>query len=1033
MADGLTLHDPTTLRPEQRAAVFEAAPDPVKVLNAQGIVLRANLAAQRVHGMPKDRLVGRSVLDFVAPEQRDNLRAGIAAAAAGRACVLDVSARAHDGSNVWWEAQLYPLDTMPLDATHCDAVVMSCRDITATRRRDADLSGQARILRAIAECAPVNETLDACCRLAEQALDGGHCCVLLHESQGGVLPSIAEDPDATQPAAPADPLSLPAVLIASLHDVQVDDGAGQGGSDVARFRLVVAPYDPLTPHQAAAPGDARLNGPSACWSLPLRAGGRIVGAFAAYVRATRPPSDTALAQIWHCANLAAMALGQVAARQALAESETRFRVAADIMPGFLWVADPAGNLTYVNRSYRERTGHTAEELIDGAWLQTIHPDDQAMCEQLWAGAIAEGADVEGRYRIRMTDGTYRWYLERGMPQRAPDGTITAWVGIAVDIEELIAGREAIQRYRTELEALVTERTAALSQTASELNAETSRREQAMEALAHKHKIDALGQLTAGVAHDFNNLLVAIMGGFQLIELRAQDPSIQQLTRNGLHASERAASLVRQLLSVARREPPRPEQIDLYEALPGMQDLLRHALTQRQTLTLDVPRETWPVFVDAAQLETALLNLAVNARDAMDDGGTLTISAANQPAAPVGTSAGAATGASAGTSTGTSSGAANGNDSGRKEDSIIITVADTGNGIPPQLLERVCDPFFTTKPRGEGTGLGLAMVKNFVTAAGGDIRLESTQGVGTRIMLRLPRALPVAAVPRVAPPPEPAAHRETVVLVVEDDEAVRPITCTFLRDAGFRVLEAASGAVALALLQVAGDIDILVTDLAMPSMDGLQLAQAVRAARPNLPAVLVTSHASGHDLSDEIVVRKPFTSTELTQAVALALGRQLEPPRRHDRLLTLMRSSIIREAYMTWQALRGDQALPRFGALTVAGRAWAESSFLIAVDRQAEPPRFRWVSVGRALMRYLPYPPNTPVEESSRTEALLGPLEQIYLGCLADQMPHFQAVEMPLDDGGSALAERLLMPVTSEVGGITHLLGIIALDDAPPPA
>jgi PAS domain S-box-containing protein len=694
-----------------------------------------------------------------------------------------------------------------------------------------------------------------------------------------------------------------------------------------------------------------------------------------------------------------MALGQVAARQALAESETRFRLAADIMPGFLWVADPAGNMTYINRSYRERTGYSAAQLIDGAWLQTIHPEDQAMCEQLWASAIAEGTDVEGRYRIRMTDGSYRWYLERGMPQRAPDGTITAWVGVAVDIEELIAGREAIQRYRAELEALVTERTEALSQTASELNAETSRREQAMEALAHKHKIDALGQLTAGVAHDFNNLLVAIMGGFQLIELRAQDASIQQLTRNGLHASERAASLVRQLLSVARREPPRPEQIDLSEALPGMQDLLRHALTQRQVVTLDVPRETWPVFVDAAQLETALLNLAVNARDAMPEGGTLSISAANRPA-----------------------------EGGGNQDSVLITVADTGSGISPQLLERVCDPFFTTKPRGEGTGLGLAMVKNFVTAAGGDIRLESTQGVGTRILLRLPRALPVATVPRAIPAPEIAAHRETAVLVVEDDEAVRPITCTFLRDAGYRVLEAASGAVALALLQVSGDIDILVTDLAMPAMDGLQLAQAVRAARPNLPAVLVTSHADSHDLSDQIVVRKPFTSADLTQAVALALGRHPEPPRRHDRLLTLMRSGVVREAYMTWQALRGDQALPRFGALTVAGRAWAESSFLVAVDRHFEPPRFRWVSVGRSLMRYLPYPPNTPVEESSRTEALLGPLEQIYQGCVADNMPHFQAVEVPNDDGGSAPGERLLMPVTSEAGGVTHLLGIIALED-----
>ncbi len=982
MADSYSLPDEDTLSPEQRAAVFEAAPDPVKVLNAQGEVLRANLAAQRVHGLSNDAMVGRSMLDFVAVEQRDDFRAAIAAAAGGRACVLDVSARAHDGSNVWWESHLYPLDT-----TRPGAVVMSCRDITAARRRDAELSGQADILRAIAEGAPLNDILDACCRLAEQALDSGHCCVLMHDAHGGA------------PAAAAS-LTLPSVVLAALYDLKLAHGGEAIGGEAARFRLVVAPYDPLAPYQAGRPGDARVQGLSACWSLPLRTDGAVVGAFAAYVRASRPPSDAALTQIWHCANLACLALDKFAARQALAESEARFRAAAEVLPGFLWVADPAGTLTYVNRFYREYTGHSEADLIDGAWLHTIHPDDRDACKKLWDEAIAQGAATEGRYRIRKTDGSYRWYIERGMPQRGADGSVVAWVGVAVDIDELITSREAIQRYRAELEELVHIRTQALSETASELHAETSRREQAMEALAHKHKIDALGQLTAGVAHDFNNLLVAIMGGFQLIDLRTQDPGVQQLTRNGLHASERAASLVRQLLSVARREPPRPEKVDLAHCLPEMHDLLRHALNPRQILTVEVAPDVWPVFVDAPQLETALLNLAVNARDAMPDGGSLTISASNRPA-----------------------------DAEQHADRVVISVSDTGAGIPHHLLERVCDPFFTTKPRGEGTGLGLPMVKNFALAAGGDIMLQSIEGRGTTISLLLPRApeTPAARQPQAAP--EAAARRDTTVLVVEDDEAVRPITCAFLRDAGYRVLEASSGPVALALMQVSGNIDILVTDLAMPSMDGLQRAQAVRAARPGLPTVLVTSHADNQDLSDEIVVRKPFTSGELNEAVGRALGRQPELPKRIDRLLTLMRSNLIREAYMTWQALRGEQALPRFGALTVAGRAWAEHAFLLAVDQQADPPQFRCVSVGRALWPYLSYAAGETIYESPRTEAVLGPLEQIYRGCMADGMPHFQAVDVPIDNGRSAPGERLLMPVTSEAGGVTHLLGIITFDGA----
>jgi PAS domain S-box-containing protein len=1002
LADNFSFDD-DTLTAEQRAEVFEAAPEPVKVLNADGEVLRANQAAQRALGASNSALAGRSVLDFVSPDHHDALRAAIAGAVAGRACVLEISLRRDDGAEIWWKAHLYPLDR-----TQRGPIVMSCRDISAIRRRDADLSGQAKILRAIAEGEPLSGILDQCCRLADQAVDGGRCCILLHDDQGVAVAG---------PPANGAPLALPSVLLASLHDVPIAEGPDAADTGTARFRVVVAPYDPLASPQAGQRADQPLQGLSTCWSLPLRAGGRVVGAFAAYIQAAKPPTDAALAQIWNYANLASLALGQLAARRALAESESRFRVAAEVVPGFLWVADPSGNLTYVNRVYRERTGHTAEELIAGAWLDTIHPHDRDDCASLWKTAMAAGVGVEGRYRIRMADGTYRWYLDRGMPQHGADGSITAWVGVAVDIEELIASREAIQRYRAELEEQISARTEALSVTASELHAETSRREQAMEALAHKHKIDALGQLTAGVAHDFNNVLSAIMGSFQLIEGRPHDAAVQQLIQNGLHASERGASLVRQLLSVARREPPRPETIDLAEALPTMRALLRHALNPRHVLSVEVADGVWPVFVDAPQLEIALLNLAVNARDAMGETGILTIGAANAPA-------GALPGEAAGFET-----------ARRETDYVAITVTDTGSGIPPQLLERVCDPFFTTKPRGEGTGLGLAMVKGFVTDAGGAIALESTPGVGTRITLRLPRAEmaaqppdePSVEAPRAMAPAHAHPRRETTALVVEDDDEVRPVTCAFLREAGYRVFEAASGPVALALLQVSGNVDVLVTDLAMPSMDGLQLVQAVHAARPGLPVVLVTSHADSHDLSAEIVVRKPFTSNDLTQAVERALSRVAEPPKRTDRLLSLMRSDITREAYLTWQALRGAVALPRFDALTVAGQAWADHAFMLAVDPEYDPPHFRWVSVGRALAAYLPHMAGETVSASSRSEALLGPLEQIYLGCTADFMPHFQAVEADLGDGRSAPGERLLMPVTSGGAGVTHLLGIITLE------
>ncbi len=999
MADAVTMHEDQTA-PDVRAAVFDAAPQPIKLINERGELLRANFAAQRVLGAPNTGLVGRSYFDFVPPEHHAALRDAVEAAATGLSCSLELQVRTADGGHVWWETSLYPLDT-----TRPGPVVVSCRDITETRRRDIGLRGQARILRLIAEAAPINDILDECCALAERLLDGSRCCVILHDDPGGVQP---HDPGGAQP--PASQLQaaapgLPAEFVAALHEVNLAEADGADGSAIANFRLVVSADVAIQPRRGAWQPPPRGQGLAACWSLPLRAGGVVVGAFAAYYRPPRPPSDEALERVWHCANLASMALVQHHARQALAESETRFRVAAEVVPGFLWVADPSGRTTYVNAFYQERTGLSAAALIEGAWLETIHPDDRDNCAEIWDNAIAQGTGVEGRYRIRMADGTYRWFLERGLPQRGPDGAITAWVGVAVDIDELIAGREVVHRYRSELEKLVAARTQALDEANNELHAEMSRREQAMAALSHQHKIEALGELTAGVAHDFNNLLAAIMGGFQLIESRTQDPGLLTLTRNGLHASERAASLVRQLLSVARREPPRAEWLDLSVALPGMQDLLRHALHGGVTLSVQVPRDIWPVFVDAPQLENALLNLVVNARDAMPNGGALTISAVNQPAPPP-DEAGAA-----------------------GADRVVITVADTGTGIPAHLLERVFEPFFTTKPRGEGTGLGLAMVKNFTTAASGEITVESTVGVGTRISLHLPRAASPVVAARPLPMVEPGRHGHPTALVVDDDEAVRVITCAFLREAGYRVLEAASGAVALALLQVSGPIDVLVTDLVMPSMDGLQLSHAVRAARPGLPAVLLTGYADEHDISDETVVRKPFTSTELTQAVAGALGRTVEGAPRADRLLTRMRSGLIREAYMTWQALRGDDALPRFGALTVAGRAWAENAFLLSVDRQSEPAQFRWISIGQSLARHFPYAPCEAVTESPLTEALLGQLDQIYLGCVADGMPHYQAVEIALGANTSVPGERLLMPVTSEAGGVTHLLGIVAFDEA----
>ncbi len=784
--------------------------------------MRANLAARRLLGGPKNNLAGRSIIDLISAASGAALRAALAAAAAGRACRIEMAIQAGEAAFRWLDARFKPLaEKQP------GLVVLACRDITEMRRRDIEMRGQADILLAIAEGAGLHDILESCCELAERLVDGAACSIILHDAQGAPPP----------PGAALDP---PAVLIAALHDLPLTGAHGPHQAQNARFRLVVAPHDAVSPLPMEDGAEFRAQetdapATSACWSLKLLVEQRVAGALSIRLRRPAPPSDAELTHVWHCANLASLALTRLQARNAVTEY-----AAADLVPGCVFVCDPGGRLTYVNRFYRERTGRSGHVLMY-ARLDTIHPDDREAFARDWAQAIANGTSLQGHYRVRMANGGYRWFLERGAPQRDAAGAIVAWVGVAMDVDELIASRDEIQHDRSELQDLVTERTRALSRTASELHAETSRREQAMEALAHKHKIDALGQLTAGVAHDFNNLLVAIMGGFQLIDAHAQNETVQQLTRNGMLAAERAASLVRQLLSVARREPPRPETVKLAETMPAMRDLLRHALNQRHTLLIAVPKDIWPVMVDPPQLETALLNLAVNSRDAMGERGTLTITAANAP---------------------------DGSLEGMRGDHVVITVADSGAGIPAHLLHRVAEPFFTTKPRGEGTGLGLAMVKSFAVAAGGDIAIESTAGEGTRVHLRLPRA-PAQAEPVTLP--GGAARPETCVLVVEGDDSVRAATGAVLRDAGYRVVEAGDGAVALAIMQVGGEIDAMVTDSRMKSMDGLRLLRAVRAVRPGMPAVMV-SGPSDETATSEVVVRKPFAGLDLTRAVARAMGK-----------------------------------------------------------------------------------------------------------------------------------------------------------------
>jgi light-regulated signal transduction histidine kinase (bacteriophytochrome) len=421
-------------------------------------------------------------------------------------------------------------------------------------------------------------------------------------------------------------------------------------------------------------------------------------------------------------------------------------------------------------------------------------------------------------------------------------------------QELERVNAQLARSNAELEARVSERTRALNEAAQELAAEMRRREQAQAGLLQTQKLEALGQLTGGVAHDMNNVLAAIGGSYELMRRRTTDPRMLTFIDHGLKATERATSLVRRLVAFARREDLSRVKVKLPDLLADLAAVLPHSVGPRIEVIVDAPGDTWPVLADLHALEVALINLAVNARDAMPDGGTLSITTVNLPA-----------------------GTRHHPDL-RPGDYVAISVRDTGTGMPPDVLSHATDPFFTTKEPGHGSGMGLPMVHGLLTQLGGALDIASAVGEGTTVDILLPRAVAGLAAHADAPARiDPSRHGRAVILLVEDDNEVRPVTAAFLRDLGYTVIEASSAEMARALAATLETIDLIVSDVVMPGADGPTMAAWLRTERPGLPVLFVTGHAwDARSLQGETVLRKPFSTSDFELAVLAKLGRHQNP-------------------------------------------------------------------------------------------------------------------------------------------------------------
>ncbi|MEO6927340.1 MAG: PAS domain-containing protein [Rhodanobacter sp.] len=532
-----------------------------------------------------------------------------------------------------------------------------------------------------------------------------------------------------------------------------------------------------------------------------------------------------------------------AVETALRKSEATFRSLAQAMPNQVWTATADGMIDWVNERTLEYWGPDADVLMGEGWARMVHPDDLDAAARHWAQAIHDQTDYQTEFRLRRSDGSYRWHLGRAMPVRDENGAIEHWIGTNTDIENQKRNEHELSRLNEHLESRVAERSAEL--------------EQANEALRQAQKMEAVGQLTGGIAHDFNNLLTGIIGGVDMLRARlaqGRHDDIDRYIDAVAGSAQRAATLTHRLLAFSRRQPLKPQVVDANALVQSLRELFDRTLGPLIKLHIIAAADLWPTLCDANQLESTLLNLVINARDAMHEGGLLGVETANYAITPQ--DAASEPGLVAG-------------------DYVRVGVTDNGEGMSAEIASKVYEPFFTTKPLGEGTGLGLSMAYGFAKQSHGHIRIESEPGSGTRVLLYLPRysgTLSVHTSATVQNPPTCMPSKTQTVLVVEDEPVIRELIVEVLQERGWRCLQAADGNAALTLVESHAEIDLLVTDVGLPGLNGRVLAERVRQKLPALRILFVTGYAensvfdmTGTDKHMEMLP-KPFGVDDLLRAV-----------------------------------------------------------------------------------------------------------------------------------------------------------------------
>lgn len=530
--------------------------------------------------------------------------------------------------------------------------------------------------------------------------------------------------------------------------------------------------------------------------------------------------------------------------------QAQMRVLLEHLPVGVAFVDTDHQTLVSNPAFRRftPTGAVPSQLPDGEerWIGYDHTGDRIKRDQFVTVRALRGETVEGsEFLFHPPQGDDVWTRVSGVPLKGPDGAVTGSIAVIVDIDAQKRAQLELAEAAQKLEREVQARTQDLQNALDRLQAEAAERERAENELRQSQKMEAVGQLTGGIAHDFNNMLTGVIGALDIMKRRLASGRLDDLDRFMDAAStsaQRAAGLTARLLAFSRRQSLDSKATDINALVQSLEDLLRRTMGENIEVEIVTVEGLPPGLVDANQLENAILNLAINARDAMPDGGRLTIEsgvatvdesyAATRPDIWVGKY-------------------------------VTVAVSDTGVGMDPATIEKVFEPFFTTKPVGQGTGLGLSMVYGFAKQSNGQVRIDSTPGLGTSITLYLPIADPMSTVDETGGIDTVFEGDGQTVLLVEDDPSVRLLIGEVLRELGYNIVEAAEPSEAIRLLEAGRPFDLMITDVGLPGMNGRQLAEVARDHLPSLPILFVTGYAENAAMrvgflgTNMAMITKPF--------------------------------------------------------------------------------------------------------------------------------------------------------------------------------